>query len=264
VGTALSGGWRTIGASVAGTSHAASGRACADCCTARVLALGDATPLLLAVVADGAGGAAHGALGARVASEAICDIVAGWASRNVELSVLEDGTARDWLSDVRERLAAAARLELAETRELATTLVVALVDESEAVFLQVGDGAAVYRDPCGRYRPAVWPQTGESANSTWFVTDPLCAERMELARAGGVDELALVSDGLQGLALRFGPREAHGPFFAPFFERLRGVPAAELPRVERELRSFLDSPAVNGRTCDDKTLLLATRLGIDG
>jgi hypothetical protein len=45
------------------------------------------------------------------------------------------------------------------------------------------------------------------------------------------------------------------------FARLRREPAARPRRLAGELRTFLDSPAVNRRTDDDKTLVLATRLG---
>jgi hypothetical protein len=76
----------------------------------------------------------------------------------------------------------------------------------------------------------------------------------------GVDEVALLTDGLQSLALRFASREAHGPFFEPMFERLRGP---EQPS-ESELAAFLGSGPVNARTDDDKTLVLATRLRDEG
>jgi len=42
------------------------------------------------------------------------------------------------------------------------------------------------------------------------------------------------------------------------FSRLRGE--AEPERLLGELRAFLESPPVNQRTDDDKTLVLATRL----
>ena len=72
--------------------------------------------------------------------------------------------------------------------------------------------------------------------------------------------MALLTDGLQGLALRFASREAHGPFFEPMFARLRREARRGLDGLHGELARFLDSPAVNQRTDDDKTLVLATRL----
>ena len=67
-----------------------------------------------------------------------------------------------------------------------------------------------------------------------------------------------VTDGLQMLALNFAGRTAHRPFFEPMFRRLRSAaPGEGLPLA---LRRFLNSPAVNGRSDDDKTLILATRV----
>ena len=122
----------------------------------------------------------------------------------------------------------------------------------------------VYRDAGGEIRPALWPQSGEYANCTWFVTDDELASRVEFASVEGVHEIALLTDGLQGLALRFLGREAHGPFFEPMFARLRRERSGRGTRLDGELRAFLDSPAVNRRTDDDKTLVLATRLAAPG
>jgi hypothetical protein len=74
-----------------------------------------------------------------------------------------------------------------------------------------------------------------------------------------VDELALFTDGLQMLALHFASRSAHRPFFEPLFTTLRE--AANPEALGGPLREFLDSPAVNERTEDDKTLVLAIREG---
>ena len=72
-----------------------------------------------------------------------------------------------------------------------------------------------------------------------------------------MDELALLTDGLQMLALRFADKSVHGPFFLPMFQALRAAESASA--LQTPLRDFLNSPAVNRRTDDDKTLILATR-----
>lgn len=251
-----------LAASVAGSSHRAAGAPCADACALRVVRLGEGHQLLAAVASDGAGTSLHAATGARIACEAACDVVEGWAPRKLALSALDDETLRDWVDHVRERIAGVAPLEHAQPRDFAATLLLALVDdEGGAVFAQVGDGAIVYRDRCGAYVPAVWPQSGEYASSTPFVTDPLSGLGAQIARAEGVEELALLTDGLQRLALRFASREAHGPFFAPMFAQLRAVQPEELDTLQEGLRAFLDSEPVNARTDDDKTLVLLARGG---
>jgi hypothetical protein len=197
-------------------------------------------------------------------------VAALWAGENGSLEAFTPDTARTWVEHVRDQLGALALLECRERRDYAATLLVALVDGSGAVFLQVGDGAIVYRAGEGGFTPALWPQNGEYANTTWFVTDEEAADLVQLARVPGVDEVALLTDGLQSLALRFASREAHGPFFEPMFRHLRapappGHEAGPSPAsLHEQLAAFLGSDAVNARTDDDKTLVLATRLRDEG
>ena len=68
----------------------------------------------------------------------------------------------------------------------------------------------------------------------------------------------MLTDGLQPLALNYAAKAAHAPFFVPMFRPLRVAPSGAT--VLAALRNFLDSPRVNERTDDDKTLILATRV----
>ena len=253
-------GWRTLAASVVGTSHAAAGLPCADACAARVLRRRRGGRLLVAVAADGAGTSERAPEGARLACQAVLHRATRWADGKGELSALGREAFVPWLDEVQVRIAAAARAEGRESRDFSCTLLAALVDRGRATFFQVGDGAIVYRRGDGAYAPALWPQTGEYANCTWFATDGDAADRMQAATAQGVHEVALLTDGLQGLALRFATREAHGPFFEPMFSRLRHEREGQPRALLEELRAFLASSPVNRRTDDDKTLVLATRL----
>jgi hypothetical protein len=253
-------GWRTVGASVVGTSHASAGQGCADACATRVLRAGAQGPLLVAVAADGAGTSERAPEGARLACEAVVRQAETWASRTPDLATFAREDCLPWLGKARKRIARAARAEHRPVRDFSCTLLVALVGEARAVFFQIGDGVIVYRSDDGAYVPALWPQSGEYANCTWFVTDDDAPERFQFAAAPGVDEVALLTDGLQGLALRFDTREAHSPFFEPMFARLRGESEGEAGGLLEGLRAFLASAPVNQRTDDDKTLVLATRL----
>jgi hypothetical protein len=272
--------WRTLAASVAGTSHARAGEPCADASAVRVLEGRGGESLLVAVAADGAGTSPRAREGARLACDAIVSEARKWAverPRRSGRSGRRKGSAgpRDLRSFAREdvvhfveqaraRLVAAARREAQNARDFSCTLLTALVDARSAVFFQIGDGAIVYQAQDGHYVPALWPQSGEYANCTFFLTDADAAERVQAARARSVHELALFTDGLQGLALQLVNRAAHGPFFEPMFARLRGASAARPRGLRGELQSFLDSKAVNQRTDDDKTLVLATRLPANG
>ena len=260
--------WRTLASSVTGTSHAGNGRPCADACVVRELALSRGGSLLVAAVADGAGDSPFAHVGARIACDVVLELAREWAGEGDlagqaaerDLTSFDREEVRSWLESVRLRIDAEAVREDRPPRDYSCTLVVALVDDSWAVFFQIGDGAAVYRKGDGGYALPFWPQNGEYANSTWFVTDEDAAVRAQSALTEDVHEIALITDGLQGLALRLATRDVHSPFFEPMFERLRGEPEEGLPVLGGGLERFLDSAAVNQRTDDDKTLVLATRL----
>ena len=55
-------------------------------------------------------------------------------------------------------------------------------------------------------------------------------------------------------------RVAHGAFFEPMFAAVRRAPPGLAPGLSRSLERFLCSRAVESRTDDDKSLVLATRL----
>ena len=139
--------------------------------------------------------------------------------------------------------------------ELACTLLLAISGKAGAVFAQIGDGAwVVERD--GSLVAATWPQTGEFANITTFLTSKGALDTMQFARLeGNISALAGFTDGLQGIALNFAERQPHTPFFAPMFDSVRGCNDAT--DLIAPLRGFLASEAVTGRTDDDKTLVLA-------
>lgn len=76
-----------------------------------------------------------------------------------------------------------------------------------------------------------------------------------------IDEVALLSDGLQRLALHYQTRTAHAAFFKPMLATLRDASEDALESLSARLEDYLSSPAVNERTDDDKTLVLASRRG---
>jgi hypothetical protein len=72
-----------------------------------------------------------------------------------------------------------------------------------------------------------------------------------------ISGLAMLSDGIELLALCYKDNTAHEPFFTPMFE------FAEKPgSTKAELEEFLESERVCDRTDDDKTLVLAVRYDI--
>src|SRR5262249_55721179 len=108
------------------------------------------------------------------------------------------------------------------------------------------------------YELAFWPDNGEYANTTRFLTDDDYRDHLRIEVVDrSISELAALTDGLQMLALDFVMMRAHDRFFAPLFRTVRNGPGVDTLRDS--LLNFMDSKRVNDRTDDDKTLVLATR-----
>lgn len=243
--------WAVVGDSVTGTSHRARNTPCQD--AFRYRTFGPQGEWLIVAVADGAGSSTHSEIGAAVA----CDELV----RRAELTPAGPTAARDWAVElfaaVRGELLAEAERRAVRPRELACTALLAVVGPEAATFAQLGDGAIVYGNDTG-YRTAFWPEPAEYANATDFLTDERFASAVQFTTAAGsFDQFAVFTDGLQRLALDFSVRGPHPPFFRPLFQRLHAEPDPE--PLHEPFRQFLDSPLVNSRTDDDKTLVLAVR-----
>jgi hypothetical protein len=249
--------WRLLQQSLEGTSHRRSATPCQDSCAGTETAPGQESFLVVAC-SDGAGSAALSQEGSALACRRFVEVACEALEREGAEAVRDPERIREWYRQVRRALEEEAARREVPLRELSCTLLTAVVGEQAAVFAQVGDGAIVVREGEG-YVPIFWPQVGEYANATWFVTSPDLEQVLQVERRAPVDEVALFTDGLQMMALHFASRSAHGPFFKPLFAALRG--AANPEELVVPLRSFLDSPAVNERTDDDKTLVLAVRVG---
>lgn len=247
--------WKCLGESVAGTSHRATGTPCQD---ANRLAVLDhpGGPVLVAVVADGAGSAARAELGATTACEALRDAARDAVMRRRSLDSFEPADVRAWFLAAREELCRVAGATGVEPRDLACTALLAVVGPGHALFGQVGDGAVVVGTDT-TFTPIFWPEPAEYVNVTDFLTDDDLEARLLLdVLAEPFDTVALLTDGLQRLALDYAKRCGHPGFFGPLFAPLRDGDAEAL---RGPLRALLDSAKINDRTDDDKTLALATR-----
>jgi hypothetical protein len=142
--------------------------------------------------------------------------------------------------------------------DLATTLCVAIVSPTASCFFQIGDGAIVLRNNgvCG---VVFWPLSGEYVNTTTFLTSKEYRGVLEFfSTTEGFSDVALLTDGMERLALRFDARIAHPPFFEPLFRALRAGNGSR--DLAEDLRRFLQSESVQSRSDDDKTLILASRV----
>ena len=244
--------WVILGESVAGTSHITRNLPCEDAHS--FCHFGRDKENLAVVVADGAGSALHGQIGAalvcRELVQRLTDPERTGFSREEFVSVI--------LSIQQIIAVEAANLDV-EPRQLACTSLVSIVFPEYAVFAQIGDGAIVVRseETCS-HEVVFWPEPEGYANCTNFITDEDFEKHLHFERRDVPPiELAIFTDGIQRLALDFSTKAAFSGFFFPLFGGLSQ--ACEPTELSPHLVAFLTSERVNSRTDDDKTIVLAAR-----
>jgi hypothetical protein len=252
--------WRYVQAYSRGTSHLINDLPCQDRALSKVITDSNEQEIFLGAVADGAGTACRSEYGAEIATRLILKKLEDFFSLGKALSDLSRAIIIQWINQISDQIGELANDEGLSRREYACTLLVVAIRPMEGCFFQVGDGAIVVGAD-GEYYPIFWPMTGEYANSTYFITDTSAAEQLKVEMINDrlVEDVALMSDGLQGLALQFATRTAHSPFFKPMFTRLADESNSGLSEIlSASLQQFLDGKSVCNRTDDDKTLILST------
>jgi hypothetical protein len=223
-----------------------------------VRAFGEDSPTsLVACVADGAGSARFSDTGATIVCNTILENAARFIGENGRFDGLQLEDILAWCEEARNRIKNEAKLRDCQTRELASTLSAAVIGPTYSFFFQIGDGAIVLGN--GQvYGVVFWPQSGEYANSTNFITSDEYQKQLEfLATPSRCSEVALFTDGIDRLALRYDCQTPHTPFFQPLFRALRTT--KNVDGLNEGLIQFLNSDSVQNRSDDDKTLILATR-----
>lgn len=263
--------WRWAAVSVRGSGHERVGLPCQDASSAQVMET-ERGPVLLAVAADGAGSAPFADVGAR----RVCEGFLTWMGRRLAegadaFDALLDSARTAWtadlLTELRQGIAEEAERSNEPLSAYAATLLGCAIGMAGAVFVQVGDGAVVFRDaPDGTWALACPPWRGEYANTTVFVTSNRAHEALSLrAVPGCLREVVLMTDGVEFLAIRQADAKPHLPFFDFITGPFRVAEAAWSEQEAREfLERFLASEAVCTRTDDDKTLIVAIRQEGDG
>lgn len=246
--------WSWAGASCRGVSHAKTETRKQDALSCFSANDGG---VLVAIVSDGAGSASHGGEGASL----VCRTLGGALRAHFRTGsgMPDDERIWQWVDDARDRIALAAGQRALSPRDFAATMVMIASDGDQTVVAHVGDGAAVARVE-GEWKAVSWPEQGEYASTTFFVTDDT-GPRMRISRhEAAVDALAVFTDGIERLALDLGKEEAFQPFFRGMIRPLDGKATGGPDRdLGFALAAYLDSPAVCERTDDDKTLILAVR-----
>jgi hypothetical protein len=252
--------WCWVGACSVGSSHLKAGTVCQDAAACIERRAGD-EQVLVVIVSDGAGSAQFSAVGSHLVVEGFTRCLLKHLRSQQGPVRISESTVRDWLDNIRDQIFHSADKLGTEPRQLAATLVAAIVFNDHAVICHIGDGACVLRRRENvSWEVPSWPAHGEYASSTYFVTDdPQPNLQYNLIEAE-VSEVAVFSDGIERLVLDFSNKSAFEGFFEPMFRPLAKLRPGRDRSLSANLRKYLDSPRVLERTDDDKSLVMAKRV----
>lgn len=207
----------------------------------------------MAVVADGAGSARLGAVGANVAVEAASAVAWSQLSRSGSdpAEVIKDSVmfAREMVEHTAQWFGPTVQIG-----DLAATLLVAAVGDFGFCSAQVGDGAIVVETEAG-LELLTPKRRSEYLNITEFLTASDLSGSIH-CRASPTPPYAvcLMTDGVERLAILDADGSPVAGFFGPLLARMDNATLSS-----SQLRSFLRSDSVAQRTGDDVTLVLACR-----
>jgi hypothetical protein len=250
--------WKWAAASVRGTAHVRSQTRKQD--SYACFSAGEAGSAFIAIVCDGAGSAIKGGEGASLTCRAMTK---GARAHFARSSILpSDDDVWSWVDDARDGIARAAlgQTQPLSPRDFASTLVLVISDGLQTVVGHIGDGCAVALDSEENWLLLSEPAQGDYASTTYFVTDDP-APKLRLNRLSKpLIAIAAMTDGLERLALNLAAMTPHRPFFDAVIRPVRETKThGKEGSLSTKLASYLDSAAVNQRTDDDKTLVLAAR-----
>ena len=281
--------WKAIARSAIGTSHVKQQMPCQDYGDYKIV-----NDAIIGVVADGAGSAKYSDIGAKLAVETvlktiteqdIATIAELYSSHSVRETERTNSAWRPWnLLGKAEKNSNAATIERSPTElkasqffsqivkqvasalssraesdnysldDLACTLLVVIATPEVIAAMQIGDGFITVRYPKQDPQLLFSPDKGEYINETTFVTSTNALEDMKVVVQPGQPEFICAStDGLERLAIRMSDWTPFAPFFQPLEQYLRETDNLE---SNTYLDDFLNSPRLNARTDDDKTLFL--------
>lgn len=227
--------WRIASAFEIGLSHIGSGTPCQDYAAHRVLRTREG-PVLVAVVCDGAGSAAHSEIGSWLASTTFVELVEIHFADGGSLTDIDRGRVVNWVELTAECLTDRASQDGNASKDYSCTLIAAIVGNEAAVFAQIGDGAIVVGDgDSDGWSWVFWPQHGEYANQTMFILSGNGVDALSYDLAPRrIDELAIFSDGIERMVLHIATKTVNDRFFDQMFVPVRASTARGFDRMLSE------------------------------
>lgn len=255
--------WHAAYASAIGTSHEKSKNPCQDACGSRIIQAGSGQEIFLGIVSDGAGSASRSEVASSLVVEMFLKKFTSLIKSELELQTIDRSYILSWLNEVRSQIFIQAKNENLSPREFACTIVAAIVGIDNSIFFQVGDGAIVVSEsPSNDYGCIFWPQHGEFINQTNFIIQENLSDVLEFEFSQNrINRIALFTDGIERLVLNFSDKSVYPPSLNSIFEWLQNTPQPNpIEGTSQALNTFLNSPFINNRTDDDKSLVMASRI----
>jgi hypothetical protein len=246
---------KQLSVSVAGKEHSQHNEPGQDCCRSGAFRF-KGQDYFVGIVADGAGSTTHGGIGAEIACERMYMQIVSMIRREEPLGDVTDEELRNWITTTRETIAEEAQNNNLQINDYACTLIGVITSNDHAIYFQIGDGCIVTSNESG-YKTVFWPERGEYANTTYFLSESSYVEHIKTKHEDTVpNEIALFTDGIQDLVLSYADETVHEGFFRPLFTRFRES-SDEGSTLATYLTKLFLSDEINARSDDDKTLVLA-------
>lgn len=255
--------WNTAFATVIGTSHEKTGSPCQDACHCRTIQTSDGQEIFLGIASDGAGSASRSEVGSSLTVKMFFEEFGQLIKSEEDICLINRNLVLDWLKNVKAQIFVRATSEALSPREFACTVLCAIVGLNNSIFFQIGDGAIVVSEtPVDEYGCIFWPQHGEFANQTNFITQENLSDILGFEYSQGtVNRVAIFTDGIERLVLDFSERSVYPPALNSIFEWLQNNPQMSTDQnPSPALISYLNSSFINSRTDDDKSLVMAARV----
>ena len=249
-------------ASRQGAAHLRDGTPNQDSVVVVTSSLGRLGPTAVMAVRDGAGSARYSQYGSQAACIAGVASLTRQLNRNPAIAVKEHlmrsalqravrSARRSVMEVARKSLQASG---LANANEFACTIILTLTSPRLVGVAHVGDGCVVAGNGDG-WRLLSEPDNGEFANETRFLTNPRNLPRVTVATGSGISCVAMITDGLQDVALSRSsvPYER---FWTPLY---RALNRSSSPVPHAVLDTLLQKVADAGKATDDCTIAVCVR-----
>jgi hypothetical protein len=238
--------WREFAYQVRGKSHALDGRPGQDRFKYQVR-----HGIRVLCLADGAGSASHSEYGAQTVVSAACNFVIGHLTPG-EITV-ENLDGRSLLAHITAQLRIAAVQLDCELKDLASTFLCVALSDTSFFAAHIGDGViGAERD--GNLEVITWPDNGEFANVTTFVTSADAAGSMQVVHGEleGYSGFVLMSDGTAESLFNYETRS-----LARACKTLFRI-IADAPTYKKDLKRIMDLQ-IREATDDDCSIGLLAR-----